>query len=345
MESRLITYVSLAGDDKIVALALDCTSGDFEVVRETDLPGAPGPLTMSPDGRRLYAARRAINKMSSLEVDPGDGKLNHLGAIDIHSDPCFISTDRAGRFLLAAYYTAGAVSVHPIDETGRLLPDPVVLESTLPKAHCIHVDETNRYTFLPHVGESNTIFQYRFEPDTGLLSDNDPPRVDQPEGLGPRHYSYHPNGKFVYFDNEQGSSVTAYRFDRARGALTPFQTVSTLPVGFDGHNSCAQIWMTPSGRNLYASNRGHDSIAMYAVDGDTGSLTYLGAQPTLSTPRAFGIDPSGSCMLVGGLDSGEVASYRIDPNSGRLAHLTTAYVGQQPMWFLITDLSVQVPRT
>ena len=340
MESRLITYISLAGDDKIATLALECSSGGFEIVRETAVSGGPGPMTLSPNGRRLYAARRAINKMSGFEVDPADGKLEHLGAIGLHSDPCFISTDRAGRFLLAAYYTAGAVSVHAIDETGRLLPDPVVWTKTLPKAHCIHMDETNRYTFLPHVGESNTIFQYRFDADTGLLSDNEPARVDQPEGLGPRHYSFHPNGKFVYFDNEQGSSVTAYRFDRAAGTLAPFQTVSTLPGGFDGHNSCAQIWMTPSGRNLYASNRGHDSVAMYAVDGETGSLTYLGAEPTLATPRAFGIDPSGSCMLVGGLDSGEVASYRIDPNSGRLSHLATAYVGQQPMWFLITGVSV-----
>ena len=340
MESRLITYVSLAGDDRIATLALDCATGEFEAIRETEMPGAPGPMTMSPDGGKLYAARRSIREMSSFGIDPSDGRLEHLGAIELASDPCFISTDRAGRFLLAAYYTAGAVSVHAIDESGVVLPDPVVWKTTLPKAHCIHLDESNTYTFLPHVGESNTIFQYLFDPDTGQLSDNEPARVDQPEGLGPRHYSYHPNGRFVYFDNEQGSSVTAYGFDRATGTLEPFQTVSTLPGGFDGHNTCAQIWMTPSGRNLYASNRGHDSIAMYAVDGDTGSLTYLGAQPTLSTPRAFGIDPSGSCMLVGGLDTGDMASYRIDPDYGRLAHLATAYVGQQPMWVLITDISV-----
>ena len=340
MESRLITYVSLAGDDKIITLALDCSSGEFGTVRETGVSGAPGPLTQSPDGLRLYAARRSIRELSSFGIDPSDGQLEHLGAVDLASDPCFISTDRAGRFLLAAYYTAGAVSVHAIDETGRLLPEPVVWRTTLPKAHCIHLDATNTYTFLPHVGESNTIFQYLFDPQSGGLADNEPLRVDQPEGLGPRHYSYHPNGNFVYFDNEQGSSVTAYRFDRASGTLAPFQTVSTLPDGFDGHNSCAQIWMTPSGRNLYASNRGHDSIAMYAVDGDSGSLTYMGAEPTLSTPRAFGIEPSGSCLLVGGLDSGELASYQIDPESGRLTHLKTAYVGQQPMWVLITGISV-----
>ncbi len=152
MESRLITYVSLAGDDKIATLALDCSSGVFETIRETAVSGGPGPLAISPDGYRLYAARRSVNELSTFKVDPVEGQIEHLGAIDLESDPCFISTDRAGRFLLAAYYTAGAVSVHAIDDTGRTLPDPVVWRNTLPKAHCIHLDATNRYTFLPHVG-------------------------------------------------------------------------------------------------------------------------------------------------------------------------------------------------
>ena len=340
MRSRLITYVSLAGDHKIATLALDCRTGVFEVVRETKLPGGPGPLAISPDGRRLYAAVRSTYEMSTFEVDPANGQIEHLGTINLHSDPCSISTDRTGRFLLSAYYGAGGVAVHAIDETGATLPEPVMWRQTMPKAHCVQVDTSNRFLFLPHVGESNTIFQFLFDPESGLLSDNEPLRVEQPEGHGPRHYCYHPNGNFVYFDNEQGSSVTAYHFDCATGTLTPFQTVSTLPGDFDDHNSCAQIRITPSGRNLYASNRGHDSIAMYAVDGDTGSLTFLGAEPSLPTPRAFGIDPSGACMLVGGLDSSELASYRIDRASGRLTHLTTVYVGRQPMWVLISDVSV-----
>ena len=340
MHSRLITYVALADDNKIATLALNCRTGVVERVDETELSGGPGPLAISPDGQRLYAAIRSTYEMSSFRVDPANGHIEHLGTIGLSSDPCFISTDRTGRFLLSAYYGAGGVAVHAIDETGAALPDPVMWRQTMHKAHCVQVDMTNRFTFLPHVGESNTIFQFLFDPESGRLSDNEPLQVEQPEGFGPRHYCYHPNGRFVYFDNEQGSSVTAYRFDSAAGTLTPFQTVSTLPGGFDGNNSCAQIRITPSGRNLYASNRGHDSIAMYAVDDVTGSLAFLGAEPTVPTPRAFGIDPSGSCMLVGGLDSGELASYRIDQTSGRLDHLTTTYVGRQPMWVLISDVSV-----
>ena len=121
--------------------------------------------------------------------------------------------------------------------------------------------------------------------------------------------------------------------------LTSFQTVKTLPRDYDGENTCAQIWMTPSGRNLYVSNRGHDSIAVFSADRETGYLTFLGAQPTLKVPRAFGIDPSGRYMLVGGLETGELATYRIDAASGQLQHLDTCHIGDEPMWVLFAQLS------
>ena len=165
MSPRLITYVALAGDEKISTLALDSRTGVFVVVREIKLSGGPGPLALSPDGRRLYAAIRSTNEMSSFEVDPANGQINHLGTIDLHSDPCSISTDRAGRFLLSAYYEAGGIAVHAIDETGAILPDPVMRRQTMHKAHCVQVDVTNRFTFLPHVGESNTIFQFCLIPN------------------------------------------------------------------------------------------------------------------------------------------------------------------------------------
>ena len=147
MRSRLITYVSLAGDQKIGTLALDCRTGVFEVVRETKLSGDPGPLAISPDGRRLYAAIRSTYEMSTFEVDPANGQIEPLGTINLHSDPCSISTDRTGRFLLSAYYGAGGIAVHAIDETGAILPDPVMWRRTLPKAHCVQVDATNNTRF------------------------------------------------------------------------------------------------------------------------------------------------------------------------------------------------------
>jgi 6-phosphogluconolactonase len=138
--------------------------------------------------------------------------------------------------------------------------------------------------------------------------------------------------------NEQGSSVTAYRFQASSGTLSPLQTLSTLPAGFDGPNTCAQIHISPSGRFLYAANRGHDSIACYAADPATGRLTAVGQRRTEKTPRAFNLDPTGRYLYAAGLDSWRLAAYRIDPEGGALTHLYTIDIGQGPMWVQILKL-------
>ena len=339
MQTRCIAYIALAGDDRIASRVLDGDTGGLEPLADLEIAGGPGPLALSPDDSRMYAALRDSREMASLVVDRSTGALQHLETIGLHSDPCQISTDRTGGFLLSAYYAAGGVAVHAIDERGAVVEPPLVWCKTMPKAHCAMTDPSNRFVFLPHVGESNAILRFVFDQDSGSLKGNGPPAVRPPAGDGPRHYCYHPNGKVVYFDNEQGSSVTAYRFDRAGGTLTPFQTVSTLPQDWDGENTCAQIWMTPSGRNLYVSNRGHDSIAVFSVHRENGQLAFLGTQPTLKVPRAFGIDPSGRYLLVAGQEAGELATYRIDPASGRLRHLHTIHIGTRPMWVLFAQLS------
>ncbi len=169
------------------------------------------------------------------------------------------------------------------------------------------------------------------------MTPNDPPAIEPPAGDGPRHYVYHPNGEYVYFDNEQGCSVTAYSFDKSSGTLKPIHTVSTLPDGWLGENTCAQIHIHPNGKFLYASNRGHDSIAIFAVDESTGRVESLGQQRTLATPRAFNINPTGDIMLVGGLDDGELATYRLNSDTGMLSHAGTQAVGDQPMWIHIVE--------
>ncbi len=336
MNPRSIAYIALAGDNRIASLALDSRTGDLEDVADLAIGGGPGPLALSPDGSRMYAALRDSCEMASLAVDSSTGSLQVIDTISLPSDPCQISTDRTGRFLLSAYYTAGAISVHAIDEQGAAIEPPVVWRKTMPKAHCVLPDPSNRFVFLPHVGESNAILQFVFDQESGGISDNEPPVVRPPAGDGPRHYRYHPNGQFVYFDNEQGSSVTAYRFDQSAGTLAPFQTVPTLPESYDGENTCAQIHIAPSGSHVYASNRGHDSIAVFDVNSETGELRFVDAQPTLQMPRAFVIDPSGKYMLVGGLDTGELAIYRINATSGRLKHLATRPIGERPMWVLMS---------
>ena len=207
----------------------------------------------------------------------------------------------------------------------------------MPKAHCIQTDRSNRFAFLPHVGESNAIFQFRFDEKTGSLTPNDPPRADGAEGQGPRHFCFHPARDFVYASNEQGSGITAYRFDSSAGTLEAFQTLSTLPEGFEGDNTCAQIHIAPSGKSVYVSNRGHDSIACFAI-GDDGRLTSLGQQPSEATPRAFTVDPTGNFLFASGQNSGNLASYRIDAGTGGLTPLEVSPIGDRPSWVSVIGI-------
>jgi 6-phosphogluconolactonase len=191
--------------------------------------------------------------------------------------------------------------------------------------------------FVPHTGP-NAIFQFRFDEQTGTLTANDPPKVTTPENTGPRHLAFHPSLNVVYFDNEQGSSVTAFRLDKSKGTLEPFQTLPTLPEGFSESNSCADLEITPDGRFLYASNRGHDSLAGFAIDPETGKMTSLGQFPTEKTPRSFNIAPDGKFVYAAGQGSGKLAAYRLDGENGKLTRFATYEVGNGPAWVQVVSL-------
>ncbi|NLS75869.1 MAG: lactonase family protein [Chloroflexi bacterium] len=326
-------YMTAAGDDRIVIHDVDAETGRLENRRDVLAAGAPSPLATDPQRRWLFVGLRAVNQMASYRIER-DGGLTLLSQIPLGSDPCYVRTDRTGRFLMSAYYGAGRVAVHPIGADGALGSEPIEWLATAPKAHCIMTDRTNRLVFVPHVEPSNMILQFRFDPERGTLTPNATPRVQPPAGEGPRHYGYHPTLDVLYFSNEQGCSITAYRLDRAAGTLSPFQTLPTLPPGFAGKNTCAQIHIRHDGRAVYVSNRGHDSIACYAIDPTTGALTSLGQQPAEPTPRVFGLDPGGRFLYAAGQGSGRVAAYRV-MDSGRLAPLETYPLGERPMWVLV----------
>ena len=329
-------YITLQGDHKIAIYNLNSENGNLTHQEDVSVPGGPAPFAISPTKTKAYVGLRDDLKMASYDIDKTSGSLTCSGTVELESDPCYVSVDKTGRHLLSAYYAAGHIAVHPIDQNGAVGGAPTEWISTRHRAHCAQTDLSNCFTFLPHVDDSNAIYQYKFDDQTGKLTPNDPPIIEPPMGYGPRHYVYHPNGKFVYFDNEQDSSVTAYRFDQNNGTIEAFQTLSTLPENWSGKNSNAQIHMSPDGRYLYAANRGHNSISMFFVDDESGALKSLGQQSSLGTPRAFGIDPHGKFMIVGGLDHGDLAIYQIRPD-GKLTHIKTQEVGDQPMWIHITD--------
>jgi 6-phosphogluconolactonase (cycloisomerase 2 family) len=251
-------------------------------------------------------------------------------------DPAHLSTDGAGRYLLAAYYVDAKVTVHAVGRDGSLGEKPLQSLPTAEKAHAVVPDPSGRFAFVPHTGP-DVIFQFAFDPDRGRLTPSTSAKLTTPKGTGPRHLVFHPSLNIAYVANEQGGSVTTYALDQKRGTLRPVQTVSTLAKDFKGANACAEIRAHPSGKFLYVSNRGHDSIACFALDGE-GKVSALGQEPTEKTPRSFDLDPAGQYLFAAGESSGRLAAYRVDGESGRLKRLATYPAGKRPWWVLAVDL-------
>jgi 6-phosphogluconolactonase len=344
-------YVCLQDDDKIAAFTMDAVTGQLTPQAEAPAAGGPSVMAISPDRCTLYVGHRTQPTISSFRIDHTSGGLTLRGTVSPAHAPTFLAPDRTGRYLLSAYYQGGGAMVHPLAEDGALGPAPLEWLATATGAHAIQTDPSNRFAFVPHIARLNdnvleppkenpgpdVIMQFRFDAQTGRLTPNSPFRVEPTERLGPRHYCFHPSQDLVYFSNEQGCSVTSYRLDRATGTLSAVQTVTTLPDGYSARNTCSQIHIAASGQFLYVANRGHNSIAGFAVD-PTGHLTAIGHIPTEAVPGAFSLDPEGHFVFAAGTVSGRLASYRIDGRTGALTPLATYAVGQRPAAVLVTRL-------
>src|SRR5215471_4198713 len=347
-------YVGLQDDDKIAIFALDGDSGELTKQADVAATGGPSVTAVSPDGNTLYVGCRVRPSIASYRIDPATGGLSLLGTAAQADAPTFLAPDRAGRYMLCAYYQGGYVAVYPIAADGTIGAAAVDKQETVVGAHAIAADPSNRFALVPHIARiqdnvleppknnpgPNVILQYRFDANTGRLSPNTPHRVEQGDLVGPRHYVHHPNLDIVYFSNEQGCSVTAYRLDGAKGTLSSVQTTSTLPAGHRERTTCSQIHLTPPGRFLYVGNRAVNgsSVAAFAVDPATGHLTAAGHIRTEPVPSAFYLDPAGQFLFAAGTASGRLASYRVNQQSGVLTQLAVAEVGQRPAAVLATRL-------
>jgi 6-phosphogluconolactonase len=337
VEAETFVYVSVAAEKRIACYRLDGDTG--KLTHQSDCPvadGEPGALTVDPAKHFLFAAIRSTGKLASFRLDAATGRLTHVNSVPAGPDPAHILTDRTGRFLLAAYYVDAKVTVHEVGKDGRLADKPLQSIATADKAHAIVPDPSNRFVFVPHTGP-DAIFQFAFDAKTGRLSAGEPAKLTTPKGTGPRHLVFHPSRPIAYVANEQGGSVTAYALDEKAGTLRGLQTVSTLPPDFKGTNACAEIRTHPSGKFLYVSNRGHDSIAAFALDGE-GKLSAVGQEPTEKTPRSFDLDPSGKYLFAAGESSGKLAAYAVDGKSGRLTKQEVHEVGKTPWWVLAVDM-------
>jgi len=366
MPNRSYIYIALAGEDKIIGGTLDSDSGAIELKNEIQVLSGPEALAIDPKKQFLfvgchlrYHKKNATPNESgfySYRVDWTDGKLIPINHVSLKFAPTYLSVDRKSRFILSAYYRSGKAAVHRINEVGEIGKATQWFDSG-GGAHCLQVDPTNKFAFLPHVtsskvnintwpplispnhilpSASNTILQFKFDDENGILSPNSPFKLPGERGGGPRHYVFHPRLNILYFSNEQGCAVTTYSLNVSNGTLTPCQYISTLPSeGYDHYASCSALCIAHSGRFLYVLNRGFDTIACYTIDPVTGRLTSNGLVPTEAQSHALDIDPDDKYLFVAGHESGCLATYRVLDN-GKLEQLGSRPIGKRPKWILIT---------
>ncbi len=337
VEISTVVYVSESKDKKIAMFSLHEPSGELARIGEVEMSGAPGCLALDAEGDHVYAAVRSSSEFATLKVDRTTGQLSILGTAPAAGSAAYVFPDRTGKWLFGAYYGEGLVSVSRIDDQHLVSGEPTTVLDIGKKAHCVQVDAANQFVFVPHPMDLNRVDQFAFDAASGLLARNDPEYLEGAPGAGPRHLQFHPNGKWVYLVNEQGKSVSLCNYDAAVGTLTLRQTLSTIPEDWDqGQGSCADIEISADGRFVYASNRGHDSIAAFSIDQKSGELTSLGQTPTEETPRSFNLMPVKDQALVvaAGQGSNTLIVYRRDPKSGELSPLRTYECGGSPAWVL-----------
>lgn len=332
--SETVVYVSEGGDKRIGIFSLNETEETLNRIGEVELNGGPGCLALGKNRKFLHAAVRTTGEFATLEISPKSGKLKVASTAPASGSAAYVYPDRTGQWLLAAYYREGLVSVSKITN-GAVRDEPLWVLDIGPKAHCIQTDPANRFAFCPHPMDLNCVDLFRFDASSGELTLNTPPIFEAPENQGPRHIQFHPNGKWAYLVNEQGKSVTFCHYDSDKGTLKAQQTLSTHPPDWNpSWGSCADIEITSDGRFLYASNRGHESIAGFSLDEETGNMTSLGQTPTEKIPRSFNLMPGEKYLVAAGQGESRLALYRRNPNNGELTHLQTIPSGKSPAWVL-----------
>jgi 6-phosphogluconolactonase len=292
----------------------------------------PSFLAIHPSQQFLYAVGemdkfkdKKGGAVSAFALDPKTGDLKLLNQESSGgSGPCFVTVDKQGKNVLVANYGGGNASSLPIKEDGSLGAATGFVQhkgdnpKQQPLAHSVNLDAANRFAFVADAG-LDKVFVYKFDPAKGTLTANDPPAVEIGPKTAPRHFAFHPDGKHAYAINERLSSVTTLDYDADKGILKPIQTIPTLPKDFAGNNSTAEVVVHSSGKFLYGSNRGHDSIAIFTIDPKTRQLTSAGHQGTkIKTPRNFVIDPTGNYLLVGNQGANSIVVFQIDPETGQL---------------------------
>lgn len=323
------------------------TTGEMTPAGIHEMGTSPSCLALNSSGTRLWSANETDREgddkqgtVSSFAVSRTDGKLELLNAVRSGgAGPTYVSIHPSGRFLLVANYFGGSVAVLPIQPDGRLGEATDIKKPTgkigptkathappgsfaisghdRTHAHMIQADTSGRFVLHVDLG-LDQIFVWKFDDQKGTLTPNDLSAVSLPPGDGPRHFHFHPNGRWLYSIQEEGSTIVLFDYDSKAGGLTSRQTISTLPTGFAGSNFCSEILVSADGKFVYAGNRLHDSIGIFSI-GASGELTYLGEEWTRGNyPRSFNFDPTGQFLYCCNQRGDNIAVFRVDPKTGGL---------------------------
>ena len=321
----------------------------------------PSYLTLAPDHQFLFAVNetdrfngQAGGAVSAFKLDPATGKLEFLDQQPSGgTSPCHLAVDAAGRFLVVANYNSGSLAVFPVQTTGFIGPATAVIQhhgSSInlqrqagPHAHCIALDSAHHRVFACDLGLDKVMI-YRLDETNDTLTPDEHPWVELKPGSGPRHIAFSRDGRQACVISEMASTLTTFAYDPEHGTLKAEQTVSLLPPDFQGKNTAAEVAILPSGKFVYGSNRGDDSIAVFAVDESTGRLKFVERQSTRGkTPRCFAIDPTGQYLIAANQDSDSVVLFRIDPQTGKLTWTGQTVAVGQPVCVTFVPVEAATP--
>lgn len=335
-----------SGRANIEAYHFDLGSGALTHLGLAARISHPSFFAIAPNHHFLYSITEGGNSkdssVSAFSIDADAGKLTLLNSQPaVGSGPCYVQVDAGGKDALIANYGSGSVAAFPISSAGTLNSVSAFIQDqgssvnpdrqTGPHAHCIVTDSADHFAFVCDLG-LDKILSFKFDPADGSLHANAPAFVATKPGAGPRHLAFHPNGRWAYVSDEMGSTLTAYSYDAATGTLREIQSESTIPKDFAGQNTDAEVAVHPSGKFVYCSNRGDNSIAVFACDSDTGRMTFVERASTLGkTPRQFEIDPTGDWLIAGNQDSNTVIVFRIDKATGNLQPIGDPIHSDNPM--------------
>jgi len=326
-------YASSSQSPELIRYRLNTESGALSDRTSIAMPDAPRGLATDAEHKTLYIAFRAKKSIGAFRIQP-DGGLDPLGLVEVGALASYLAVDRRSKVIFSAYYQTGRVMVHRLQPNLAIDPENVQVISTAERAHAVQVDQSNKFVYVPHT-RPESIFGFRFDQKNSRLTPLNPPTTKTPSGYGPRHLHFHPGGKWLLVDNEAGDSLSSYRINRKSGALTAIQTQTTLPAGWEGRNSTSDFQITPDGRFAYVANRGHNSVAMIAINSNNGRMTSLGQHPTGAIVRSLAITPNGKFLLVAGQSDGVLSVHSIAAKTGLLKQVGS-HETAPALWWVLT---------